>query len=229
MSFGEFIATPNSKLILHLNGNSNDSSGNGLNGTDTNVTYGKQYGKFNDGGLFNGSTSKIALPSSTNLDLQSFSHTTISWVKISGYVGSGRWYYIYGKGSYANSATYYAGRITSAGKLQHLISSNTDAQYDLFTSTASLQLGVWNNIIFTWDKPNRVIKYYLNGALMAGTMTNVGASLPVYTETANTFIGASNRGDYGFLNGNLDEVAFENKIWTQQETQKYYTNALGWF
>ena len=46
MSLGEYIPNSNTKLLLHLNGNSTDSSGNGNNGTDTNITYGLGYGKF---------------------------------------------------------------------------------------------------------------------------------------------------------------------------------------
>jgi len=47
------------KLLLHLNGNSTDVSGNGNNGTDANITYGLGNGKFFAGAGFNGTTSKI--------------------------------------------------------------------------------------------------------------------------------------------------------------------------
>ena len=60
-------------------------------------------------------------------------------------------------------------------------------------------------------------------------MTNGGASLPVYQESINGYIGYSQIGNIGFFNGSLDEIIFESRIWTQQEVQKYYTNALGRF
>lgn len=231
MSFGEYLGAgaATTKLLLHLNGNSNDSSGNGLNGTDTNINYSKAYGKFNEGALFNGTNSKITLPISSILDFQMSSHTITVWIKVNGYPSvnpAG----IIGKGSYVANTSYYITRISTKGKAQHLISSNADAQYDLFSSTDSLATGIWHCITFTWDKPNRSIKYYLNGSLKSGTMTNIGASLPVYQESKAAYVGANNlTGTYGFFNGNMDELIYENRIWSATEIQKYYTNALGRF
>ena len=45
-----------------LDGNSNDASGNGHNGTDTAITY--TTGKINQAASFNGTTSKITVPDS---------------------------------------------------------------------------------------------------------------------------------------------------------------------
>jgi hypothetical protein len=230
MSFGEFIGSgPSvSKLILHMNGNSNDSSGNVLNGIDKYITYSEANGRFNEGAVFNGINSKITLPASTILDLHMFSHTVIYWVKLTANP-SVLWGYLAGKGSYSLNKTYWASRIRNNGKIEHLISSNSDSQYDFFSSTPTLPLGAWNCIIFTWDKTNRVIKCYLNGSLITGTMTNGGASLPVYQETINTYVGVDNLNNYGYLNGSMDSPIFESGIWTPEKCQKYYTNALGRF
>jgi len=63
-----------------LNGNSNDISGNGNNGTDTSMTYGSKWDDGLDVGEFNGSSSAIDLP-------DSFQDTTLSyscWFKTTG-------------------------------------------------------------------------------------------------------------------------------------------------
>jgi hypothetical protein len=230
MSFGEFIKTPNTVGMWHLNGLSVDSSGNGLNGIDENITYGKQYGKFNEGASFNGSNSRIILPASSALDLHTFSHTTISWVKISAYSTGKYQYYIFAKGSFAMNKTYYGCRIARNGKVEYYISSNQDANFDYIITDGVVPLNKWNCIIGVWDKPNRNIKIYLNGSIMTGTITLVGATLPIYTESINAYLGGAHGNiSYGYFAGSMDELIFENRIWTPQEVQKYYTNALGRF
>ena len=54
MSLGEYngAGSGTTKLLLHLNGNSTDSSGNGNNGTDTAITYSQANGKFGQGAGF---------------------------------------------------------------------------------------------------------------------------------------------------------------------------------
>lgn len=68
----------------NLQGNSNDVTGNGRNGTDTNVTYSTGNGLILQGGGFNGSSSNITLASTiTQTDF-----TIAGWIK-SSYSGSG--------------------------------------------------------------------------------------------------------------------------------------------
>ena len=61
MSLGEYngAGSGTTKLLAHLNGNSNDSSGNANNGSDTNITYSLANGKLGQGAGFNGSSSLI--------------------------------------------------------------------------------------------------------------------------------------------------------------------------
>src|SRR5690606_35078959 len=65
---GAFDFTTALVAYWKYNGNSNDSSGNGHNGTDTSMTYGA--GQVGDCAIFNGSTSKIIVP-----DANGFSFT----------------------------------------------------------------------------------------------------------------------------------------------------------
>ena len=80
MSLGEYLGAGSAvtKFLLHLNGNSQDSSGNSLNGTDTSMSYSKNYGRFNEGAYFNGS-GQIRLGNSTIL--QPTKLTISMWIK----------------------------------------------------------------------------------------------------------------------------------------------------
>ena len=62
-----------------LDSNANDSSGNGYNGTATNVTYGN--GRFNEAGNFNGSSSRILLPSNLISGTTDSDYSVSMWVK----------------------------------------------------------------------------------------------------------------------------------------------------
>ena len=61
-TLGEYLGAGASttKLLLHLNGKSTDSSGNGNNGTNSNITYSLANGKFGQGAGFNGSSNSIS-------------------------------------------------------------------------------------------------------------------------------------------------------------------------
>lgn len=61
---GEIISLPSLKGHWPLNGNSNDSSGNGMNGTDNNITYIK--GKFGQSADGNGTDSYISIADNAN-------------------------------------------------------------------------------------------------------------------------------------------------------------------
>ena len=218
MSLGEYIKTPNTVGLWHLNGNSNDDSGNGNNGTDTAIVYGKQYGKFNEGAYFNGSNSDITF-SNVYIDVTGF--TIIAW-------------------RYLLDASAY----------RNIISKCTDNQahpFDIYVVKGSQDVqfyvgngvnpGVGNNVkgsncvifnkwqcwMFTLDS-NKLASIYVDGKhVNSGTLnfTIVNGTTPVR-------LGIRQDG-YVKANGSADEVIIENKVWTQQEIQKYYTNALGRF
>ena len=88
MSFGEYLVagSATTKLLLNMNGNSNDSSGNNNNGVDTGIYYSKEYGRFNEGARFNGSTSKIK--GSSNLGINGGNITILTWVKFNSLITS---------------------------------------------------------------------------------------------------------------------------------------------
>jgi hypothetical protein len=68
------------KMYHQFEGNSTDTTANDHDGTDTDITYGNDYGVFNQGALFNGTSSKIVIVN--HADLRPAGAFTLGcWVK----------------------------------------------------------------------------------------------------------------------------------------------------
>lgn len=216
MSLGEYIKTPNTIGLWHFNGNANDDSGNGLNGSNVGtVIYSKSNGKFNEGaGGFFTNSSYISIADNNLLDLTTF---TISvFVKITVFKGV-----IYAKfrSAYVDG-NYYLDTAGRSNRLRFLYASN-GTQTNL-TINKSLSSGVWYNVIVTAGGGN--IKAYINAELIStstytGTIATNAHPLTIGTRATDY--------SYNYLDGNIDELIIENVIWDQTQIQKYYTQSLG--
>lgn len=76
------IRDPSLGGYWNLNGNSNDTSGNGNNGTDSNITY--KSGKIGQGANFNGSNSQIDVGNATTgkLNITGSSASFVCWYSL---------------------------------------------------------------------------------------------------------------------------------------------------
>lgn len=215
MNLGEFIPTPNSKLVLHFNGNSNDSSGNGLNGTDTNVLYSKNYGKFNEGVRF---TYSYGERISFGADPVLVNFTYLAWVYVPALKGTA----ITIKSGYSSNSQNGCPqfRIEANGKLG-LIKSYVAA---IAYSTDVVATNAWNRVAVTFAAGG-VTKFYINGKYAGGGTNNQSFN------QKNLLIGINSEagGWYEPFNGNVDEFVIENRVWTAIEFQNDYTYSLGRF
>lgn len=217
LTLGEYLGAGSgtTKLLLHLNGSSSDSSGNGNNGTDTAITY--VDGKFGKCASFNGSTSKIALPATTSVKGLTQA-TFVAWFKKTGNPAS-------------QDIVYYESTNDGAGysRLNFLI--NTDGSslcvwrdtekgtaYD--TSMGSFGNNSWYNVISVFDSVGDTIKNYVNGALVSTTSGTIGA-IPNTAPNKEIRITTNNSGL------TWDENFIEAGAWTPQQVAKYYANAKG--
>ena len=85
-SFGEYLGAGagTTKLLLHYEGTTGDYSGNNNVEVANNITLSQSYGKFSQGGGFNGTNSYIKLLNSANINT---SFTFIDYIKLSGTSG----------------------------------------------------------------------------------------------------------------------------------------------
>lgn len=242
---GEYLGAGASttKGLWHLNGNSTDSSGNGNNGTDTDITYGLAYGKLGQGALFDGDSSKIVLTDADWDWIEYNQALTIScWIK-------------YGRASYSsyiqdpifgkfNHASPYNGfllgletRVTSKANLQVILQKhfqNTNERLIVYSTDMLQYYNTWKHLVITYDGSGDYegVNFYLDGTLQSKTV--LGANY----ENCNSTIQNDVKASIGNFNGDtptkywlgsIDEVVIENVVWGAEKIKKYYTYSKGRF
>ena len=224
MSLGEGLPSNNTLFLMHLNGNSTDSSGHG-NGTDTDISYSLTNGKLNEGASFNGSSSRIIMPNQASFATNTW---TFSFIMVN-------------KGTLTTSGAYILARNKDADLYATLgvgfqsggnmfvccnIGINEWKRLDIYTYSA-INNGDMFHIVSNY--PN--IKLYVNSKLVynGNFSTSTSWDFTKVDSSAQVAIGRAGAYNRYYWSGKLDEVIFENKVWTAQEVQKYYTNALGRF
>ena len=200
-----------------FNGNANDESGNGNNGTVNGATLSAdRNGKANSAYSFDGQKDFIEVPDTDNLDLIS-DYSISVWTKIFDYTtSSDNMSVILGKprdNSWADGYCIFAvdGHKNYGGSF---IGGNV-------VYRDSLPLNTWNNITFIYD--GNFSKLYLNGALVDSSQS--GSSIS--NSPASLFFG-KNFGSYAgtlqrWFKGYIDDIAIYNRALSQQEIKALYS------
>ena len=231
-NLGEYLGAGSgtTKLLLHLNGNSTDSSGNGNTATSSGVSYGLSYGKFGQGASFPGSSAYINYPSSASLD--SRSTTTMScWVNIQSLPASGASQVFFSRGVGDGFGMFL--RVENVGGTIKLKGSVVVTSPDTMYAVEGLvpSTNTWYNIVGVFDSPNQLLYLYVNGDGQGSTKTTAGTvmRLGATASQKGAIIGAYSTSNQAVLNGYIDECIIENRAWTASEVKKYYTYAKGRF
>lgn len=224
MSKGEYIPNAATKLLLHLNGNSNDESGNGNNGTDTGIIYSQADGRFNQGANFNATSDKILIANESNFDFERTQAFTVSfWFKINT-TGVNRFFVTkqVAGGLYNGWAVWQS---TGNPILFELVADGTTSKSISVQSSNWTEKTKWHNVIATYDGSGNAsgAKIYIDGSYNR-PIVNANA-LGTNTILNNVQVEIGNRNGAFNLNGSIDEVIIENREWTAAEAKKYYTNA----
>lgn len=197
-----YTPTANTKVLYHLDGNSTDSSGNGKNGTDANISYGTAYGYFDQGALFNGSNSKITIPQSAVL-AGTGNFTMSVWYKGTAIAGPDQFVSI---GNNSNNASYFLGRADTGGPYTEIYGGVTKK------GTILINTGAFFNVIYS--QTNGSVSVYVNGTLdfTQAYSPNLGT----------TYFILGNNSSTDWLTGSLDEFIYENTAWSQAQVTAYY-------
>lgn len=208
-----------------LDGNANDFSGNGNNGTPVNITFSQANGRLGQGAGFNGTSSYISL-GTINM-LPAGTGTISVWTK--GPLNSGVNNYIIAKGDDNGN-----GNGTNAWGLDIIPNSSAGKNLIAFlygtgawiTIELAFDLSIWNHIVVVL-RSNATQSIYLNGQLIKSGTSAVKAPYA----SAGMYIGQTARSaPYSyFYQGASDEIKVDTMEWNVARIKNDYSRIKGFF
>jgi len=159
--------------LWHLNGNSTDSSGNNLHGTNSNITFSTANGKLGQGAGGSGTTSYITPGTSTLLQVTTGDATWGFWGKVT---TAGTNKVLFCRGAFQVNGYYFQLNTSLPSTLS--FRSNQAAAVQTVTTTNTVAADTWYH--FAVVKSGTTVRIYLNGSECAystsQTITNPTAS-----------------------------------------------------
>ena len=191
---------------FRFDGNANDSSGNGLNGTPIgSVNYtNNRFGEGNS--ALSGITGAASGPNKiegTGLDLDGTSHSISLWLRTN-YTGNGSngdWFLKVGEGSQSGKALHVAADYGSALRYSFFFDD-----FDIATSVSDQN---WHHVVVTFDQATQERNIFIDGTL----------------DSSDTAVRGFTGNDYfAFLGANvdLDEVRFYNRVLSAEEESSLF-------
>lgn len=190
-------------------------------GTASNVTFGSSYGKYNNGGSFNGSSSHIKMGGqASNAIPLSWS----CWFKPGVTINSstGTTHTILEQGT--TGASPALAIPASSGYLRFYIYKDPGPLIDVRTNTTSWTSGTWYHAVVTVNSSG-VAKIYINGTddtASGGTSQTSGLQFASYFN-----IGNSDYYNANYFNGSIDEVGIWSKALSTTEISDLYNSGNG--
>lgn len=216
-----------------FNGNANDESVNGLNGTVTNATLTTdRFGNTNSAYSFNGTNSFISVPDNNSLDLTN-QYTLSCWINIPDYSvnpslpdGSGNTdgqRTIFGKPGNSGWATGYNFTTVPTGLSTSIASTAAHMSCcpnEAVISNTSPNLNTWYYLVAVYD--GSTLSLYINGSLdnsiqTAFTLDNSAEPLYIGKEFTNV-----NNNWYRWFKGKIDDIGIWNRALAQHEVTALY-------
>lgn len=221
-----FAQIPTSGLVGHFpfNGNANDASSSGNNGTVSGASLtSDRFGNPNSAYSFNGSSNYIKVDNTKNLSNDTYTYSV--WINPTVLPTSGKFAYFldigtesFGSISYGqtlgfnNSYFGYTGWAASTSKSSN---PNTTNRTDL--SILPL-VDKWYHVVLTRD--NTKLRLFVNNLLV--TESSTGAST-AYSSPNSLYLGNRSLLDAGaYFNGKLDDIRLYNRVLTSQEIDNLY-------
>jgi hypothetical protein len=211
-----------------FNGNANDESGNGNNGTVNGATLTiDRNGYENSAYSFDGYTSISVLH---NISLNIIGNLTLSaWFLSDGPPNFRTNHMIVTKRSptefntfpYAMCINYQFGIPSDYKKPMFTTASSYPDGYQYLQSNQDISNGIWNHIISVVNGDN--LKIYLNGIIVLDTIVDNNKRV---INNANLLFGSGARTDLPAeqFNGKLDDIAIYNRALTDQEITNLYNS-----
>ena len=188
-----------------FNGNANDESGNGNNGTVSGATLtADRNGVANQAYSFDGVDDYISI-----LRNYQGSFTTSIWFNSNG------------NSQYKPliDAFDVNWEIQIMNSFLAYVSFDNSSNLQVFNSSVLITNNNWNNLICTYN--SNILNFYLNGTQIDQFTVN---TLPI--NSGNYFLGASQTGSDQYFEGKLDDIGIWNRALTPQEITNLYTSTV---
>ena len=192
-----------------------DISGNGLNGTMSNITYTDPYF------TYNGTSSQVNIPDNALLEPGSGSWTMEAWAYLSN-TGAGA-KTILGKfdpGGGSQDVS-YSMRISTANAFAQF-GDGTGAYVD--STSYTLTINTWTHIVYVWTNgATKTLQAYINGTSI-GSVSHTLSS--ILNTPSNLYLGSYNGGEYSqWMNGRIGITRLYNAaLTTAQVSQNFNAN-----
>ncbi len=209
-------------LVLHYNPSMTESypgsgtslidlSGNGMNGTMSNLTYN------NPAFTYNGSSSQVSIPDNAIIEPGSGNWTMEAWFKPTQFTSSAQTVLgKFGNGGTSSIISYAMRQIN--GIIRGDFSNGTNA---ITTDDYAISLNTWVQMIYVWDRTNSMLYTYSNGVLKQSKSITISGG--IRNGTTNLFIGSYNGGEYAQdYTGQIGIVRLYSKALNATEVLKNY-------
>lgn len=205
------LSSLSSGLVLYypMNGNANDASGNGLNGTMFGgiTTVADRFGNAGGAMQFNGSNAYIDAPDANYFTGSDF--TVSCWVKVNTYASWSR-VFDFGNGAGNNNVLLAISNGTS-GRPSAEIYNGTTSGGQISPASTTVGTGQWSLLIYRYSAGTG--KIYLNGTQIAtGTQTAPQNVLRTFC-----YIGRSDWAADAYANASFDEFRIYNRALSSTE------------
>ena len=197
-----------------FNGNANDESGNGNNGTVNGATLtSDRFGNVNSAYDFNGTSDFIDVADNTALRLNSTDFTISVWINETSRASTQE--SIISKRTAANGNGYILNIEGSVQPIPGLTNFHVSGGGDPRAySNTIVPLNVWKNITLTYQLSSQTLKTYIDGVLNS---TTTSIPTPNAANSVAMKIGTDAAGNPYFFHGKIDDISIYNRALTQQE------------
>lgn len=214
--------TTNLVSYWKLDGNSTDAVGSN-SGTDTSISYGNSFGIINNGGSFNGTSSKIEKTSASGLGLGTGAFSISLWMNLQGAGSASSNGKLLAMDNAGSTPRIFIDATTGTNGIQAQFYDGTNGANAQFTPTTA----TWYHIVFLRDASSHA-KLYINGSLQSTDSATFGTPASCNISTITEIkLGSSYGGTVGFYNGYMDEVGIWSRELTTGEITSLYNSGAG--
>ena len=193
-----------------FNGNANDVSGNGKNGTNNGATLTTdRFSNPNSAYGFNGTSNYLNM--GTYLLNAPSSYSISCWAK---FAAPNNFSYLYSQATNGEIQMFTTGN-GNVGTWSKLSNGGSVSAETVIIDTIN-----WHHIVGIYDGTNSVVKIFMNGNLLDSA--SIPAGVNIASHTGSALIGRQSQLSANFFNGKLDDIGIWNRALTQTEVSSLY-------